>query len=132
MGRRGIGYSVALTIVVVVVGAMHAFENENADGRGLHDYASALWWTAMITTFGSEYWPQALDGRVLCRLLALYAFAVLGYAAATLSAFFKGDAASDEAKLAGAQSIRELRQQVAALRAERSFLERSQGTSDGQ
>ena len=91
MGRRGFGYAVALTIIVVFAGAagMHAFENENADGRGLHDYASALWWTAMmIRTVGSEYWPQTVEGRLLCLLLALYAFAVFGYVAATLSTFF--------------------------------------------
>ena len=40
---------------------MRAFESDNADGRGLHDYSSALWWTTiMITTIGSEYWPQTV------------------------------------------------------------------------
>lgn len=122
MGRRGFGYAVALTVIVVFAGAagMYAFENENADGRGLHDYASALWWTAMmITTVGSEYWPQTVEGRVLCLLLALYAFAVFGYVAATLSSFFiERDAASDRAELAGAQSISALRQEVVGLRTE--------------
>lgn len=129
MGRRGFGYAVALTVIVVLAGAagMHAFENENADGRGLHDYATALWWTAMmITTVGSEYWPQTVEGRVLCLLLALYAFAVFGYVAATLSTFFiERDAASDKAELAGTRSIAELRQEVLGLRAEvRALIER--------
>lgn len=130
MGRRGFGYAVALTIIVVFAGAagMQAFENENADGRGLHDYPSALWWTAMmITTVGSEYWPQTVEGRVLCLLLALYAFAVFGYVAATLSTFFiERDAASNDAEIAGAKSIRELRDEISRLRADvRAVLERS-------
>ncbi len=29
---------------------------------------------------GSEYWPQTVEGRVLCLLLAFYAFGVFGYA----------------------------------------------------
>ena len=130
MGRRGFGYAVVLTIIVVFAGAagMHAFEKDNADGRGLNDYASALWWTAMmVTTVGSEYWPQTVEGRVLCLILALYAFAVFGYVAATLSSFFiERDAASDNAETAGAESISELRSEVAALRADlRILLDRS-------
>lgn len=129
MGRRGFGYATALTIIVVFGGAagMFAFENNNADGRGLHDYPSALWWTAMmITTVGSEYWPQTVEGRVLCLLLALYAFAVFGYVAATLSTFFiERDAANDDAEIAGAKSIEDLRQEIIALRAEvRSLIAR--------
>ena len=138
MGRRGFGYAVVLTIIVVFGGAagMYAFENGNADGRGLHDYPAALWWTAMmITTVGSEYWPQTVEGRVLCLLLALYAFAVFGYVAATLSSFFiERDAASEQAELAGARSIGELRQEIAGLRADvRALLERSrsEGGPDG-
>lgn len=80
----------------------------------------------MITTVGSEYWPQTVEGRVLCLLLALYAFAVFGYVAATLSSFFiERDAASDGTELAGAQSINELRQEVVGLRAEvRTLIDR--------
>ena len=122
MGRRGFGYAVVLTIIVVFAGAagMYAFEKDNPDGRGLHDYSSALWWTAMmVTTVGSEYWPQTVEGRVLCLLLALYAFAVFGYVAATLSSFFiERDASSDQTEVAGAASIAALQREVAALRAD--------------
>ena len=114
MGRRGFGYALALTILVVFAGAagMFAFENNNRDGRGLNDYPTALWWTAMIiTTLGSEYWPQTAEGRLLCLLLALYAFAVFGYVAAAFSThFIERDAANDKAQIAGAKSIEALRQ----------------------
>ncbi len=121
MGRRGFGYVVALTLIVMLAGAagMYAFEN-NVEGSGLNSYGEALWWTAMLlTSLGSEYWPRTAEGRVLCFLLSLYGFAVFGYVTATLATFFIGrDAESDEAEVAGAKSIEALRAEIAALRGE--------------
>ncbi len=101
MGRRGFGYVVALTMIVTLAGSagMYAFENNLADGRGLNSYGEALWWTAMLlTSLGSEYWPQTAEGRVLCLLLSLYGFAMFGYVTATLATFFVGrDAEVEEA-----------------------------------
>ena len=122
MRRRGFGYVVASTVVVTLVGAagMYAFEGNVPNGSGLKDYGSALWWTAMlITTLGSEYWPQTPEGRVLCLLLALYAFAVFGYITATLTTFFIGrDAEDEEAEIAGAKAIAQLSEGTAALQQE--------------
>lgn len=90
MHRRGFGYVLALTLTVTMVGAagMYAFESGHG---GLESYGAALWWTAMImTTMGSEYWPQTPAGRLLCLFLALYAFAVFGYVTAALASFFIG------------------------------------------
>jgi voltage-gated potassium channel len=97
---------------------MYAFENE-IDG-GLNSYGAALWWTAMLmTSIGSEHWPQTAEGRVLCFLLSLYGFAVFGYVTATLATFFIGrDAEDPKAEVAGAQSIKELRAEIGALRQE--------------
>jgi voltage-gated potassium channel len=121
MGRRGFGYVVGLTVIVTFGGAagMFAFERD-AGGGGLNSYGEALWWTAMImTTMGSQYWPQTAEGRVLCFLLSLYAFAVFGYVTATLATFFVGrDAASEDAEVAGNKQIAELRDEIAALREE--------------
>jgi voltage-gated potassium channel len=44
----------------------------------------------IMTTMGSEYWPQTPEGRVLTVFLALYAFAVFGYVTATLARFLIG------------------------------------------
>lgn len=122
MGRRGFGYVVVLTLIVVVVGAagMYAFERNMPDGQGLDNYSDALWWTAMImTTLGSDYWPLTAAGRILCFFLSLYAFAVFGYATATLATFFIGsEAQSEEADLASAKSIASLHKELAALREE--------------
>jgi voltage-gated potassium channel len=118
--RRGFGYVLSLSLLVLFAGAagMYAFENEVPGG--LDNYSEALWWTAMImTTMGSQYWPQTLEGRMLCFLLALYAFAIFGYVTATLATYFVGqDAESSEAKLAGAEDVRALREELQALRAE--------------
>ena len=122
LGRRGFGYIVAVTLLITLVGAagMYAFEKNLPDGRGLNDYGSALWWTAMLmTTLGSEYWPQTPEGRVLCFILALYAFAVFGYLTAAIATFFIGrDAEDNEAEIAGAKSIEALHAEIKALRTE--------------
>lgn len=118
--RRGFGYVVGLTLIVVLVGAagMYAFENEVPGG--LESYSSALWWTAMtVTTMGSDYFPQTPEGRILCFLLALYAFAVFGYVTATIATFFVGrDADNEQAEIAGSKSIEMLYLEIKALREE--------------
>ncbi len=118
LSRRGFGYVIALTVLVTFAGAagMYAFENEASGGP--KNYGDSLWWTAMImTTLGSQYWPQTAEGRVLCVFLALYAFGVFGYVTAALATFFVGrDADSIDAELAGAKQLAVLRDEVNALR----------------
>jgi voltage-gated potassium channel len=118
-GRRGFGYVTALSAVVLVAGAggMYAFENEVPGG--LTSYGMALWWTAMLlTSIGSEYWPQTAEGRVLCFLLSLYGFGVFGYVTAALASFFIGRDADSAGELAGARGIKELSDEIKALRDE--------------
>jgi voltage-gated potassium channel len=89
--QRGLGYLTMLSLVVVVTGAagMYRFELEAPGGPGFPDYGAALWWTAMlVTTMGSEYWPHTTEGRLLCLILAIYAFAVFGYVTAAIAAYF--------------------------------------------
>lgn len=126
LSRRGFGYVIALTMLVTFAGAagMYAFESEAPGGP--HSYGESLWWTAMImTTMGSQYWPQTPEGRVLCVFLALYAFGIFGYVTAALATFFVGrDADSIDAELAGAKQLEALRDEVIALRAEIRALSR--------
>ena len=121
MGRRGLGYVLVLTLLVTLGGAagMYAFERDVPAGA-MHDYPTALWWTAMMmTTMGSEYWPRTPEGRALCVLLAVYAFAVFGYVTASLATYFVGrDAEAGDTELAGAAAIEALRADVSALAAE--------------
>jgi len=99
---------------------MYAFEQEAPNLPGFDSYGTAIWWTAMLmTTMGSDCSPQTPEGRILCFLLAVSAFAVFGYVTATLSTFFIGqDADNDEAEIVGVRSIDALRNEIIALRTE--------------
>lgn len=93
LGHRGLGYLIVLTVFVAMTGAagMYRFELDAPGAPGFADYGTALWWTAMLlTTMGSEYWPRTPEGRVVCLLLAIYAFAVFGYVTAAIAAYFVG------------------------------------------
>ena len=118
MKRRAFGYVILLSLIILFGGAagMYAFEKD-VEG-GLQDYGTALWWTSMIlTTMGSEYWPRTFEGRLLCIILALYAFAVFGYVTATIATYFIGrDAEDKEGEIAGAQQLESLRKEVRELR----------------
>ena len=128
-GRRGLGYVVALTILITFGSAalMLNYENPEAVAQelgvteanpstsGLHSYSEALWWTAMVlTTMGADYWPRTPEGRLLCLLLALYAFATFGYITATLATYFVGKDATAFREPAD----RNLKKELAALRNE--------------
>lgn len=122
MQRRGFGYVLGITTIVTIAGAagMLSFENQLPQGEGLHDFWTALWWTAMIiTTMGTDYWPQTPEGRVLCLFLAIYAFAMFGYVTGTIATYFiDRDAQDANAEVAGQKSIDTLRAEIAALREE--------------
>ncbi len=133
LGRRGAGYVAAATILVVFTGAagMSAFESPRALREAGFDpasqpglgYGEAVWWTAMImTTMGSQYWPQTAEGRVLCFFLSLYAFAVFGYLTATIASYFvaKESDATRAPAAAGVEGdvVRRILAELAALRRE--------------
>jgi len=122
LSRRGLGYVVGLTVLIVLLGAggMLAFEPAAEVEGGFACYADALWWTGMLlTTMGSEFWPRSLEGRILCFLLSLYGFAVFGYITASFASFFvERDAASPETDTASSSDLADLRAEIAALRAD--------------
>jgi len=121
MIRRGLGYILTFTLIVMFTGAagMYAFENEMTE-NGMKTYGSSLWWTAMLmTTIGSEYWPKTPEGRMLCLILSLYSTAVFGYLTASLATFFIGrEAENDQSEIAGTKSIEELHKEIISLKEE--------------
>ena len=128
--RRRVGYVVATTTLVTLLGAagMWSFENARDVQGGFTSYADALWWTAMLlTTIGSQYWPVTAEGRFLTLLLSIYGLGVLGYITATLASFFVGrDAQSPSGPVAGSEELYRLRAEIAGLRAD---LHNSRGSS---
>lgn len=122
LSRRGFAYVAALTLLVVFLGAagMLNFEGASEVDGGFQNYWEALWWTGMlVTSIGSDFWPQTTEGRVLCFLLSLYGLAVLGYITATLASFFVGrDAQAKSGPVAGSSDLARLAAEVRALRSE--------------
>jgi voltage-gated potassium channel len=120
MERRGFGYVIALTAIVLAAGAagMYAFESESEGG--LRNYGESLWWTAMLlTSIGSDYFPKTSEGRILCLLLAIYGFCIFGYVTATLATFFvERDAGSKDSAIADTGVIESLQAEISALREE--------------
>jgi len=121
MGRRGLGYVMALTMLVIVAGAAGMLALEREAIGGLPDYASALWFTIMLlTTIGSEYWPRTPEGRLLCLLLSLYAIGVFGYITAALASFFVDRDREERSprETGGHDELEALRIEIVALRQE--------------
>lgn len=120
--RRGLGYVLGLSVLVVIVGAagLYGLERGTGGAEGFDGYVSALWWTArVVMTIGPEFWPATPEGRLLSLLLALYGYATFGYVtAAFASLFVDQDAASGEGEVAGRRSIEALHAEIRALREE--------------
>ena len=118
--RRGFGYVLALTLVVLLVGAagMLSFEPASPSAPGFRSYGDALWWTGMLlASLGTDFWPQSVEGRALSAMLALYGLAVFGYLTATFASYFIGrDAAAPGGEVAGSSEVRRLRREIAELR----------------
>lgn len=118
MGRRGLTYVLSLTLLVNLLGAagILAFERDEA-GSAINNFGTAMWWTAMtLTTMGSDYFPKTPEGRVLGLLLAIYGFAVFGYVTASIASMFvTRDADEERVARADADTLRALRDEVAAL-----------------
>ena len=112
MRRRGFAYVSVLPPVVLFLGAAGIYNLENgvSDPQGIHDYGTAVWWTAMLmTTLEPTSWPVTIGGRILCFLLGLYAFTVFGYVTATLATFFiDRDADRPDAAVAGERALAEI------------------------
>lgn len=116
MKRRGFAYVFMLTVIVTFGGAagMYAIEKGN---QGFENYGMALWWTSMrVITAGSDFWPATPEGRGLAFILSLFGYAVFGYVTATLATFFIGrDAEEQEAPVAGAKDVEEVKRTVLLL-----------------
>lgn len=111
LSRRGFGYVMILTVLVMLGGAAGILSFEKDSGV-IADYGSAVWWTAMtLTTMGTDYFPVTSEGRFLCLLIAVYGFAIFGYVTAAVATFFVGR----EAKKSNENEAENTRQAIEAL-----------------
>jgi len=126
MERRGLQYLLILTAIVTFAGAagMYKFEH-NPTGVGINSYGSALWWTAMVmTTLGSDYFPHTVPGRILCFLLAVFAFSIFGYITAAIASYFVNKDASDtRSPISNEATVEQVLAEVRALREQISRLQ---------
>jgi voltage-gated potassium channel len=120
LGRRGVGYAIALTLVVVFAGAagMLSFERESGDPQSLQSYPRALWWAAMqMTNIGSSYSVKTTEGRILCLAISIYAAAMFGYLTALIATFFiDRDAFQSKQGIAQQESLQLIQQELLQLR----------------
>lgn len=97
--RRGLGYVLAATGLVIAVGAAGMAYLESpaslaaeglSEAEALDDYGEALWWTAYAMTTGTTSEPVTGEGRLLGWLLSLYGLGIFGYLTATLASHMVG------------------------------------------
>jgi voltage-gated potassium channel len=120
LGRRGAGYALALTFVVIFAGAacMLHFEGLSDDPLGIHTYPQALWWTAMqMTNIGSAYAIKTTGGRILCLGISVYAAAMFGYLTALFATFLiDRDTKDPKPEMATQQSVQEVHEEIIQVR----------------
>jgi voltage-gated potassium channel len=120
LGRRGTGYALVLTFVVIFGGAagMLHFEKVSADPEGLRTYPKAVWWTAMqITNIGSADAIKTTGGRIICLGISIYAAAMFGYLTALFATFLIDREAKDpKPELAHQQALQGIKDEIMQLR----------------
>ena len=120
MGKKGIGYALVFTSTVVFAGAagMLYFEKDLPGSQGIHNYPTALWWSAMqITNIGSGYSPITPGGKFICLGISIYAAIIFGYLTAILATYFVGrEVKEPPIPMASLKSMQDLQQEVMLLR----------------
>jgi voltage-gated potassium channel len=120
LGRRGAGYVLAFTLVVIFAGAagMLHFEKISEDPQSMQTYPRALWWTAMqMTNIGSGYLLKTTGGRAFCLGISVYAAAMFGYLTALFASMFIDQAAKDpKSEVPSQKSIHEIHEEIVKLR----------------
>ncbi len=107
------GRVVALTLMVVAVGAAALVYFEAEGARFGTQYGTALWHAAsLVTTVGSEFQPATLEGRLITIMLIVWGLGVFGYITGAIASYFVGQDNTDRTH----EEVVRLRQDVAELR----------------
>jgi len=113
------GRVLGLTVAVIAVGAAALAYFETGGGQFGTRYGDALWWaTSFVTTIGSDFQPRTLEGRIVATLLVVWGLGVFGFLTGAVASYFVGqDAAGGDVAGGTGEEIRNLRQEVAELKA---------------
>ena len=126
VGRRGLGYVLALGLLAVfVIAGLVVLVERSTLGASIDDFPTALWWaTTTVTTVGyGDTAPVTAAGRGFGVLLMFVGIGVFAVFTANVAAFFveegeqeaaHADTHADEGVLLG--ELRSLRDEVAELR----------------
>ena len=120
LGRRGAGYALAFTFVVIFAGAagiLH-FEGISDDPQSIRTYPKALWWTTMqMTNIGTAYSIKTTGGRILCLGISIYAAVMFGYLTALFATFLiDHDAKDPKQEIALQKSLQDVQEEIVQLR----------------
>jgi voltage-gated potassium channel len=118
LGRRHLGYALALTALMLVTGAAAIFALERGVNPAFNTVGDSLWWTSMLlTTIGTGVMPATAEGRLLTLLLAAYGAGFFGYVTAALASYFVGrDAETPPVEPARGPSLDDIHLQIQAMR----------------
>ena len=113
------GRVLGLTVAVIAVGAAVLAYFETGGGQLGTGYGEALWWAAaFVTTLGSDFQPGTVEGRIVATLLVVWGLGVFGFLTGAVASYFVGqDAAGGDVAGVTGEEIRDLRQEVAELKA---------------
>ena len=118
---RQIAYIAALTVIVVLTGAVGVlyFERDVA-GAPVRSFGDALWWSAtLVTTMNSEKYVVSTEARLIAVLQRLFALSVFGYVTASIASYLIGSAQT--ATGSTGEDV-DIRAELAAIRRELALL----------
>jgi alcohol dehydrogenase len=134
LGRRGVGYALAFSSVVILAGAagMLHFERESTDPGRLQSYPRAIWWSAMqMTNIGSSYNITTQGGRAVGLGISVYAAAMFGYLTALFATFFIDREIKDpKIEMARQKLLQDLQEQMKTLSTQMTWLQNCTGFRD--
>ena len=120
LGKRGVGYVLSLTAVIIFAGSagiLH-FESMVNDASRIQSYPNAIWWTTMqLTNIGSAYEMKTVGGRIICLAISVYAAGMFGYLTALFaSLIIDREIKVPKSEVVDSKQIQELRNEISQLR----------------
>lgn len=115
-------YIGGVTVIVAFCASLAVLDAErNAENATITTFPDALWWTitTMSTVGYGDRYPVTTEGRLVAALLMVGGIALLGVITGTIASWLVEKLRGvEEAELETAQELRNLRSEIAELRAE--------------